>query len=158
MEKLDEILINTNEIKNLMSKNIKRKIEEKEERQKQKEEEEKAKKEKKEKEANKKESIKKAQDKFYQIKTNVNEELKAEIDERLELLGLNYSSYLQVLIKDDLNEVKQLELDNLSKYLQNRFEGEKTALNDRIDILLLELKQAQKEKGFSLFRLFGFKR
>ena len=98
MEKLDEILENTKEIKEVIVK--KRKAQQ-------------------DKQDIRKEQVKEAQKKFKQIKTNINEELQEQVNTRLEALGTNTSAYIQDLIKKDLDNSPKVENINYEEYIKN---------------------------------------
>ena len=89
MDKLEQILENTQEIKAVIVKKKKKVEEKKEER---------------------KEQVKEAQKKFKQIKTNINEELQDKVSLRVQELDTNTSAYIQTLIKKDLSKTA----DNVS--------------------------------------------
>jgi ATP phosphoribosyltransferase len=96
MDKLDEILNNTQEIKAVVVK--RKKTQEKKEQ---------------EKKDKRKEQVKQAQQKFKQIKTNINQELQDKVSLRVQELGTNTSAYIQTLIKKDLTKSNNLDLESI---------------------------------------------
>jgi len=98
MDKLQEILNNTQEIKEVKNK---KKQDKKETQEKKKEV--------------RKEQVKKAQEKFKQVKTNINQELQDKVNIRLEELGTNTSAYIQTLIKKDLSKTGGVDIEAIKK-------------------------------------------